>query len=248
MAEGKIHQEVTSQKKSNFSKYRELYLGGMGLGRSILFELIMLFFSNTPGALGLALRKIFYPLVFKKVGRNVIFGKGITIRHPAKIEIGDSVVVEDNCVLDAKGEENRGIAIKNGVILSRNVVLSCKDGDITIGNNTVVGINSLIHALKGSNVTLGDDVLVSAYVYLIGGGNYNYSRPDVPIREQGLVSRGGINIGSNVWLGASANITDGVDIAPGNIIGACSLVNKSIGKKDYISFGIPAKLKKSRTE
>lgn len=246
MAEGKIHGDVTSKKKSNVSIYRQLYLGSMGWGRVLLFELIMLFFSNTPGALGLAARKIFYPLVLGKVGKNVIFGKGMTIRHPRKIEIGDHVVVEDNCVLDAKGEENRGITIGSGVILSRNVVLGCKDADIAIGSNTVVGINSVIHAVKGSNVALGEDVLVSAYVYIIGGGNYHYGRADIPIREQGLVSKGGITIGSNVWIGASVNITDGVSIAPGNIIGAYGLVNKSIQKKDSISFGIPAKLQKSR--
>ncbi|MGM0365716.1 MAG: hypothetical protein ACQEP5_04200 [Actinomycetota bacterium] len=246
MVKGKLQADVTGKKKSNLSKYRELYLGNMGIGRAILFELVCLLFSNTPGALGLALRKVFYPLVFKKVGRNVIFGRGITIRHPGKIEIGNNVVVEDNCVIDAKGEDNRGISIGNGVIVSRNVVLSCKDGDITIGSNTVIGINSVIHALSESSVSVADDVLISAYVYIIGGGNYNYSRPDIPIREQGLVSRGGINIGRNVWIGASTNITDGVDIAEGNIIGACSLVNKSIKQKDYISFGIPAKPKKNR--
>jgi len=246
MVKGKLHQDVTGAKKSNLSKYKELYLGNIGFGKAILFELVMLFFSNTPGALGLALRKIFYPLVFKKVGRNVVFGRGITIRHPKKIEIGDNVVIEDNCVLDAKGEDNQGITIGNGVIVSRNVILSCKDGDIAIGSNTVIGINSLIHALEGSNVSVGDNVLIAAYVYIIGGGNYNYSKPDIPINKQGLVSKGGINIGSNVWIGASTNITDGVTIAEGNIIGAYSLVNKSIQQKDYISFGIPAKPHKSR--
>ncbi|MFO7928581.1 MAG: DapH/DapD/GlmU-related protein [Candidatus Humimicrobiaceae bacterium] len=246
MSKGKLHQEITGDTKSNFSKYRQLYLGNMGLLKAILFELVMMMFSNTPGALGLAFRKIFYPLVFGKVGKNVIFGKGITIRHPGKIEIGNNVVVEDNCVLDAKGEDNKGIKIGTGVILSRNVIISCKNADIEIGDNTVLGINSAIHAVEGSNVHVGNDVLIAGYVYIIGGGNYNYGKPGIPIREQGLVSKGGIRIGNNVWIGASANITDGVTIEEGNIIGACSLVNKPIDKKDFISFGVPAKLYKKR--
>ncbi len=248
MEQGKVHQEVTGKHKSNFSKYKTLYLGNIGFGKALLFELIILFFSNMPGALGLAFRKIFYPAVFKKVGKNVIFGRGITLRHPVKITIGDNAVIEDNCVLDAKGEQNQGIRIGDGVILSRNTVLSCKDGDISIGSNTVIGINSVIHALKGSNVFVGQDVLISAYVYIIGGGNYSHSRTDMPIRQQGLFSKGGISIDDNVWIGASTNITDGVSIASGNIIGAYSLVNRPIKQKDYISFGIPAKPRQSRVK
>ena len=248
MPQGKLHQEITEGKKSNLSKYRELYWGQISLAKALWFELVYLLFSNTPGALGLALRKIFYPSIFKKVGKNVVFGRGITIRHPGKIEIGSQVVVEDNCVLDAKGDSNQGITIGDGVIVSRNVILSCKNGDINIGNNTVIGINSLVHALQDSNVVIGNDVLVAAYVYLIGGGNYNFGKPDLPIRKQGLVSKGGITIADNVWLGASVNVTDGVTIAEGNIIGAYSLVNKSVETKDYISFGIPAKPHKGRIE
>ncbi len=246
MSKGKLHQEITGGKKSNFSKYKDLYLGNMGIFKAILFELIILFFSNTPGAVGLAFRKIFYPLVLGKVGKNVIFGKGITIRHPGKIRIGNNVVVEDNCVLDAKGPGNKGITVGDGVILSRNVIISCKNADIEIGNNTVLGINSAIHAVEGSNVSVGSDVLIAGYVYIIGGGNYNYGKSGIPIREQGMASKGGIRIGNNVWIGASTNITDGVSIEDGNIIGAYSLVNKPIDKKDFISFGVPAKLHKKR--
>ncbi len=243
MVKGKVHQDITSTNKSNISKYRELYLGSQNL---FIYEIIIILFSNLPGALGLALRKIFYPLIFKKVGRNVIFGKGITIRHPKKIIIGDNVIIEDNCVLDAKGGDNKGITLGNGVLISRNVVLSCKDGDISIGNNTILGINSLVHAVQGSNVSIGNDVLISAYVYLVGGGNYKYSKPNIPIRQQGLISKGGISIEDNVWLGASVNVTDGVTIKKGNIIGSYSLVNKSIEKQDFISYGVPAKLSKKR--
>lgn len=246
MEQGKIHQDILNDKKSNLSKYKELYIGQIGIVNFILFEIIMLFFSNTPGALGLAIRKLTYPLIFKRVGRNVIFGRGITIRHPKKIEIGNNVVVEDNCVLDAKGESNQGISIGNGVIISRNVVLSCKNGNLSIGDNTVIGINSLIQALQDSDVTIGRDVLIAAYVYIIGGGNYKYDKPGTIIREQSLVSKGGITIENNVWIGASSNITDGVSIAAGNIIGACSLVNKPIKDKDFISFGVPAKPYKKR--
>ena len=184
--------------------------------------------------------------MFKKVGKNVIFGRGITIRHPAKITIGHNVIIEDNCVRDAKGGSNSRILIKDSVIISRNVVLSCKNGLIKIGNNTVIGINCTIHSVGISKVLIGNDVLISAYVYLIGGGTYHFKSPDKVIREQGLDLKGGIIIEDNVWLGASVNVVDGVRISSGSIVGACSLVAKNIEKEDSISIGIPARFVKKR--
>lgn len=242
MESGKIHKDITDTKKSNLAKYRELYLGNLSIFGVIGFELITTALCNLPGALGLFLRKIFYKILFKRVGRNVIFGRGITIRHPKKISIGDNVVIEDNCVLDAKGKHNKGIEIGDGVIISRNVILSCKNGHIKIGTNSVVGINSVIHSVDSSSVYIGEDGLISAFCYLIGSGNYNFNRQDIPIREQGLISKGGINIKNNVWLGASVNVADGVSIEEGCIIGAYSFVNKSIAEKNSISYGVPAKV------
>ena len=38
-------------------------------------------------------------------GSDVIFGQNVVLRHPHKIHIGSNVVIDDNCLLDAKGEE-----------------------------------------------------------------------------------------------------------------------------------------------
>ncbi len=65
-------------------------------------------------------------------GRNVVFGQNVVLRHPHKIHIGDNVVIDDNCLLDAKGEGNDGIRIGSGVFIGRNTILSCKDGDIDL--------------------------------------------------------------------------------------------------------------------
>ena len=73
--------------------------------------------SQVPGAVGLVLRKFFYRSLFKKVGTNVIFGKNLTIRYPHKISIGNNVIIDDNCLLDAKGKENNGIVIEDNVII-----------------------------------------------------------------------------------------------------------------------------------
>ena len=50
---------------------------------------------------------------------------------PHKIRIGDNVVIDDNCLLDAKGDANSGHhASADGVFIGRNTILSCKNGDI----------------------------------------------------------------------------------------------------------------------
>ena len=60
------------------------------------------------------------------------FGLHVVLRHPHKILIGDNVVIDDGCCLDAKGTDREGIVIGSGVFVGRNTILSCKNGDILI--------------------------------------------------------------------------------------------------------------------
>ena len=135
-AKTELQMTLTSQKTSALKKYREMVVGKSGFFRLLKFELIMLLCNSCPGALGFLLRKIFYPRLFAHVGRGTVFGRNITIRHAHKIRIGDRCIIDDLVVLDAKGDTNRGINIGNDVIIARNTVLSCKNGDISIGNNS----------------------------------------------------------------------------------------------------------------
>ena len=48
-----------------FAKYRAMIHGGISLGAVIRNELLVFFFGYLPGPLGLALRKILYPCMFK---------------------------------------------------------------------------------------------------------------------------------------------------------------------------------------
>ena len=139
-----IQKELFAENKSSLAKYQDLVIGQRGWWALIRYELIVTFCSWVPGALGLVLRKFLYPKLFKKVGRNVNFGSNIVIRHPNKIEIGDNVVIDDNCVLDAKGSDNDGIRVGSGVFLGRNSILSCKNGDIILGDHVNIGFHSEI--------------------------------------------------------------------------------------------------------
>ena len=128
----KIQESITGKKKSKLQRYMDLVIGSNSLWDLIKYELIILFFSRLPGALGIVLRGKFFPMLFKKVGKGVIFGSNMVLRHPQKITIGDNVIIDDNVLLDAKGDDNDGILLENEVFIGRNSILSCKGGNITL--------------------------------------------------------------------------------------------------------------------
>jgi acetyltransferase-like isoleucine patch superfamily enzyme len=195
-----------------------------------------------PGAAGLVLRKKLYRALIGKIGQGVVLGKSITIRHPHKIHLGNNVIIDDYAVLDAKGTDNAGIIIGDNVIIGRNTVLSCKNGDIIIGDNTNIAMNCFIQSAK--LVAVGKNVLMSAYCYLIGGGDHETIRTDIPIIAQGQISKG-IEIAENCLLGANVMVQDGVIIGKDSVIGSSSVVTKSID--DFsVAFGQPAKIIKNR--
>ena len=203
----------------------------------------MLLFSTVPGALGFALRKMFFPGLFKKVGKKVVFGRNMTIRHPKKIEIGDNVTIDDYTVIDAKGENNNGIKIGSNVLVGRNTTLSCKGGDIEIGDYSNIGPNNIL--ISESTLKMGKYVFTSGQVYMIAGGNHTFEHRDTPIWLQPSISKGGIQLEDDIWIGASSTILDGVRIGKGAIIGAATLVHKRI-RPYTINLGVPAQLVKKR--
>src|SRR5690242_7232981 len=148
-------------------KYAALVIGRTDLGSLLKYELIVTLTQGWPGALGLALRKALYPSLLGSCGRNVVFGQNVVLRHPHKIHVGDDVVIDDNCLIDAKGESNTGIRIGSGVFIGRNSILSCKNGDIELANGANVGFNCEI--FSASRVTVGRRALLAAYTYIIGG-------------------------------------------------------------------------------
>ncbi|MCP4221485.1 MAG: hypothetical protein GY765_43070, partial [bacterium] len=209
----------------------------------VKYELVVTLFTHVPGALGFALRKIFFPGLFKKVGRGVVFGRNMTIRHPNKIEIGDNVAFDDNTVIDAKGKTNKGLTIGNNVLVGRGSTISCKGGDIEIGDFSNIGPSNII--ISESSLKIGKYVFTSGHLYMIAGGNHTIDRTDIPIWQQPSYSKGGIIVEDDVWIGASATILDGVKIGTGAVVGAATLVHKRI-KPYTVNLGVPAQVVKKR--
>lgn len=227
--------------KSSRQKYAELVVGRPGLGALLKYELIVTVAQARAGALGLALRKALYPALLGSCGRNVVFGQNVVLRHPHKIHIGSNVVIDDNCLLDAKGASNGGIRIGSGVFVGRNTILSCKDGDIELADGANLGFNCEV--FSASRVRIGRDVLMAAYVYVIGG-DHDFSDPKAAVLEQGRKSAG-VAIGDGVWLGAGAKILDGVTIGDHAVIGAGAVVREPVAPS-MIAAGVPARIVGSR--
>jgi acetyltransferase-like isoleucine patch superfamily enzyme len=234
-------QEAMGRGASPLRKYQDLVIGRRGLGRLVLYEAVMLASSWVPGALGLVLRKLLYPLLLGSVGKGVVFGQGVVLRHPHKVRLGDGVTVDDLVVLDAKGTKNRGIDVGRGVFLGRGTILSCKDGDIAIGDHGNFGFHCEV--FSGSSVTVGKHGLFAAQSYLVGGG-HEFERPELAVIDQPRSSRG-IVLGDNVWLGTGAKVLDGVRIGRDAVVGANAVVNADL-PDGAIAAGVPARVLRHR--
>jgi acetyltransferase-like isoleucine patch superfamily enzyme len=242
---GSIQKELINKQKSLLSKYTALFLGKRTFFSFLKFELINLFFSWVPGAIGFFLRKLFYPCLFQKVGKGVIFGRNITFRHPQKISIGDNSFIDDNVVLDAKGENNEGIRIGENVYLGRNTILSCKEGSIFLEDYCNISANCTL--ISETEVRLGKYCFLAGQCYLVAGGNHSYENISTPIMFQPSFSKGGIKIDEDVWLGAGVTVLDGVSIGKGSVVGAGSVVTRSLSEYS-IAWGSPAQRIKDRRE
>ena len=239
--EFKIQKSAENIKGSGFKKYKYLVLGESSFIFLLKYELIVLLCSQMPGALGLFLRTKLYPFLIGRVGKGVIFGKNVTLRHPRKINIGDNVIIDDGCVLDAKGMDNKGITIENGVYVGRNTIVYCKNGEIVLQEKVNIGHNSMI--FSSNKVLIEKETLIAGYSYIMSGGNYDYKSSEKIIDQSGY-SKGHTIIGSNCWIGAKAVIADGVSIGKESVIGAGSVVLENV-LENKIAVGVPAKTVKS---
>lgn len=242
---GSAQKELLSEQKSLSAKYSSLVVGEKGVWKLIRFELVNLFFSRVPGALGLALRKVFYARLFQKVGKGVVFGRNITLRHPHKIVLGTGCVIDDNVVLDAKGEKNEGLRLGDNVYIGRNTLLSCKEGSISIGEYTNISANCSL--LSETEITLGRYCFLAGNCYLVAGGNHSFDDISRPIMFQASLSKGGIRVGDDVWLGAGAIVLDGTTIGQGAVVGAGAVVTGSL--PEYaVAVGSPARVIRDRRD
>ncbi|NOQ45290.1 MAG: hypothetical protein GQ559_01220, partial [Desulfobulbaceae bacterium] len=155
----KTHAAITST-GSPLKRYQEVMVGRSSLGALFYYELCMLL-APVPGAPGLVLRNLLWPWMFGSCGKGCMFAAGIVIRHPGRIRLGRSVVISEGCILDGRhGSARDSIVLEDNVILSNGVILSCKNGTITIGDNTGLNAQTIIQSTNDCPVSIGRDCVI----------------------------------------------------------------------------------------
>lgn len=217
--------QLNEKRTSSFQKYHDFFVGRPGLASFVKYEIICSFLGPMPGGLGLLFRKWFFPRLFRRVGSGVLWGRNITLRHPFKIEIGNRVAIDDNCLLDARGAGSEGIQIGNDVLIARDCIIQAKCAPVTIGDRCTIGSQCQLSSAGG--ISLGKSVGLAGQCY-IGGGRYEYDDKDVPILDQLLYSKGKVIIEDDAWVGAGAIVQDGVRIGKGSVVGAGAIVREDL--------------------
>lgn len=224
-------------------RYRTKVLGSRaGFGQFLLYELANVFCVNLGGGAGFFLRKVMLPPLFQSCGNHPIFGKGLIIRKPGFIRLGNNISIDDYTMLDGGAEGGAAIRIGDRVVISRGCLIQAKTGSLEIGEDCDIGAGAVVASAGG--IRLEPSVLVAGCCY-IGGARYRLNETHTPIMRQGVYSRGEIRIGEGSWIGASAVILDGVAIGRGCVVGAGSVVTEDI--PDYgVAVGNPARVVRIR--
>jgi acetyltransferase-like isoleucine patch superfamily enzyme len=129
------------------------------------------------------------------------------------------------------------ISIASGAKICDGVILAPYGGSISIEENVYIGPYSVIYGHGGLHI--GRDSLIATHTIVIPADHLFHDR-DRMVRSQGL-SRKGITIGEDVWIGANVKILDGVEIGDKSIVGAGAVVNKSLPPFS-IAVGVPTRV------
>ncbi|WP_288497288.1 acetyltransferase [uncultured Acinetobacter sp.] len=180
---------------------------------------------STYGMLGTFKMLYFYlkTKIFFRKARLVRFP--IDIRNKRNIDFGENLTTGVGCRIEC----------------FPNKVTSAKL--LKFGKN--VQINDYVHITAANSVEIGNNVLMASKIYISDCthgsylGDANDSDP-VTVPVERAISVKSIKIDDNVWLGEFVSVLPGVTIGKGTIVGANSVVSKSLPPY-VIAVGSPAK-------
>ena len=162
------------------------------------------------------------------VRKGVHFGSGSYIREHAQISGGENIFLGSHtrigpysrlqCFMSISGEKfDPHMKIGNNVMIGRNVTISCCN-----------------------EVIIGDNCLITGYCFFCDS-NHGMDAFSEKRYEAQTMDRKTVKLGQNVFVGEKAIILPGVTIGDNAIIGAGSVVTKSI-PANSMAVGNPAKV------
>lgn len=158
------------------------------------------------------------------------------------ITLGDSVSVGRDATLHCY-DSNSSIDIGDRSVIKQFVqILTHPEGRIRLGQNCSVNPFCVLYGLGGLDI--GDNVRIATHTVIIPA-NHIFDDLSVPINKQGL-SKQGVVIEDDVWVGAGVTILDGCRIGKGAVIAAGAVVNIDV-EPFAVAGGVPCKVLKMRT-
>jgi acetyltransferase-like isoleucine patch superfamily enzyme len=150
------------------------------------------------------------------------------------IRIDPTSTVSRHCVIRVNG--GGSIAIGAHCEIHDFVMILTYGGNITIGDNCSLNPFSIVYGHGG--VEIGRGVRIASHTVVIPA-NHVRGTDDTSLSFTGLTARG-IRIEDDVWIGSGCRILDGVTIGRHAIVGAGSVVVKSIAE-NVTAVGVPAR-------
>lgn len=114
---------------------------------------------------------------------------------------------------------------------------------ISIGNDVIIRPGTMLFAdlrTADPNIIIEDKVLIGSGVHFYVA-NHNYTMKEIPIFDQGHLEPCKIVIKTGSWIGANVIILPGIEVGENSVIGAGSIVTKSVPKNVLVA-GNPARI------
>jgi acetyltransferase-like isoleucine patch superfamily enzyme len=127
------------------------------------------------------------------------------------------------------------------VWIGHGTKIRCHEGEVRIGDKTVLGQECTISAYQ--HVSIGEQCIVADRVMLIDF-DHNVAEVERPIRTQGIYKRD-VRVGNNVWIGYGAQILRGVSVGDNAIVGASAVVTKDVPANAVVA-GTPTRVVRMR--
>jgi acetyltransferase-like isoleucine patch superfamily enzyme len=176
---------------------------------------------------------------------GAMLGAGVRFQHLGRIRFGKWLKVGDFVRFSGLGAggltmgDNVSIGAFSQVIVSTSLA---EPGQyIRLGSR--VGIGEFAYLGGGGGLSIGDDCIIGQY-FSCHPENHLHTDYQALIRLQG-VTRQGISIGPNCWIGSKVTVLDGVTIGAGSVVAAGAVVTRSVPPRSVVA-GVPARIISSR--
>jgi acetyltransferase-like isoleucine patch superfamily enzyme len=160
-----------------------------------------------------------------------------------KISIGKNSVISSSSILNNSENKDSSINIGDDTLIASYTILATEGGFIKVGNHCSIQPFCTLYGHGG--LTIGNYVRIAAHTTIVSA-NHIFADPHRLIHHQGL-SKQGIIIEDDVWIGAGAKILDGCKIGKGSVIGAGTVVIKNVEPYSVV-VGVPGKKIRVRGE